>query len=373
MSSLLKSMRRSFASVTAGMALATGIGVAQAGPILQTLPQSASALPEACSPLNDGSPLVRSPFDKAIRDTLKHLQAYSRLPALLEDAKKAGMEIKGLCPDFSNPAEGMVNYDPENKVILINIANPASKVPAPMNPETFDHFTDQGYISHTSEIIADLAQTAAKNKQNPLFKPEQDFDTLMLLGTLLSANAMAEKILFAVEAAGEDNRPGNVNHLYRQYPRLIGEVSDMHALALAAKMQNRTLTDQERDTFRNNLVALFLKDKNMRAAGAQMSLAQMASVTLHKMASDKKAGRPMTPLTHKAATESEITTLLSRYPGQQGLSEAVKNYHNYWRAQPDDPAAELREHVPKLPEYVRDEIAKQGFKPQPQPRLRFNF
>lgn len=372
MSSLLKSLRCSFASVTAGVALAAGIGTAQAGPIFTT-PGFEGALPQQCSPLDDGSPIIRGPFDKTVRDTLKNLQAYSRLPALLEDAKRAGMEIKGVCPNFDNPANGMVGYDPQTKALLINMADPSSESPAPMNAETVDAFTEMGYLSFTSEIISELAQATAKDKQNPLFKPTQDFDTLMLLGTTLTANAMAEKILFAVEAAGEDNRLSEVNHLYRKYPRLIGEISDMHALALAAKTQNRTLTDQERNTFRNNILAVFLKDKTMRTMSAQMSLAQMANVTLQKMVMDKQAGRPMTPLTHSAATESDIANLLSRYPGNQAQSLAVKTYKEYWRSQPDDPAAELREHVPKLPEYARDEIEKQGNTLKPQPQLRFNF
>lgn len=372
MSSLL-SLRRSFASVTAGLALAIGVNAAHAGPILQTLPGMSDTLPQHCSPLDDSSPLVRSPFDGVVRQTLKDLTSYSRLPALLEDAKKAGMEVKAICPDFSNPAEGMVKYDEKTKAILINVADPTSQHPAAMSEEKIKFATEQGFLSYSGEIILNLATVAAQNAQNPLFKAEQDFDTVMLLTTAMITNALAERLLFSAEAAGEDQRSGDINYIYRQYPKLIGEVSDLHALALAAKLQNRGLTEAERDGFRNALLAKFLKDPTMRASSAQMAFSQIGAITADKMLEDKKAGRPMTDVERKPATASDITNLLDRYPGQQGLSEAVINYSHYWRSQTQDPANQFKQKLTELPGYIREKIEQHSQIPQTKPRPQFNF
>ncbi|QQG36991.1 MAG: hypothetical protein HYS17_04275 [Micavibrio aeruginosavorus] len=374
MSSLLRSLRRPFASVAVGMALAVGINTAQAGPVfLNGLPGMPKALPEHCSPLDDASPIIRSEFDGVVRQTLKDLKAYSRFPTLLEDARKAGIKVEAICPDFRDPSKGMATYNEEYKAIMINVADPTSEAPAAMHPEKIKFMTEQGYLSYTGEIISDLAMMTAANPQNPLFKPGHDFDTAMLLTTAMIANSMAEKLLFAAEAAAEDGRSNDINNLYRKFPRLIGEVSDLHALALAAKAQNRSLTDEERDGFRNVLLAKFLKDPIVRASSAQMALEQIGQLTGEKMVNDRKAGRPMTDVEHKPATEVEITNLLDRYPGQQGLSEAVKNYHSFWRTQQEDPATQFRQKLTLLPDYIRQQIEQRSRMPQAKPGLQFQF
>ena len=155
-------------------------------------------------------------------------------------------------------------------------------------------------------------------------------------------------------------------------------LSDYHAQAIAAKKQNRDLSDAERHAFRDKIVSLMLKDPDIRLTLTKMMAQAAAQDNLNKLVSDIEAGKAFTPVERKSFDEGHVKSKLSRFPGHAAENADVKNYKDFWqqqRAADKDPLAAGEEYLNALIKELKDneEAIKQQLQnsngPKPQLQL----
>lgn len=343
MSALSQYARRSFAGAAAAVALASGISApVQAQSHNQR--QLGPAFHESCVPFESNPARAKSTYDEPLQLLINQLKDYSGWPAVRQRMKEARLDLDGLCPAVRTPPP--IVPIPMQKGFAVNVIDPSTK--RPIDPQKFSTLIKEGNYSISGAAINMFTSLSLNSKT--LFTSDQDFNTAILLFTAIAAASTSENILLSVEAAAEDHRNGDLDFAYIIMPKLATEISDIHAQALVAKGQNRTLTQAERDGFRQIVFSRMLKDSDTRTNAAQQIFAGLAN----KLIEEARAGKPVALPALLPFSLQVITEKLKPFPGNLANAEVVKDYKSYWDARPEEDALKaIEKMLPNLPESAR--------------------
>ncbi len=329
-------LRRSFAGAAATVALAAGMSTAADAP--QT-PQFGATLHKSCMPFEDAA-AGRTPqkYDEPLGLMIKSLKSYSGWDEIRTRMKNEELHFDGLCTSTQTPPP--ITPLPAMRGIAVNVLDPQTGTA--IDPEKFTGYLNNGDLDYITEATLNFANTSPYVfGREPLFAQDQDFQTVLLLETVLKANATADSIIMAAENAVENNRNAMLEEFYADMPAQVAEISDLHAKVIVAQKQNRDLTEDERNQFRRNIVTLTLQSPIVRADIAQSRGPDIARYIASKMSDDAKHGRPLTAPVFKAYSQDEIAQKLKRFPGNLADLDAVKNYKAYWESRKDEDGAFL--------------------------------
>ncbi|MFN3828112.1 MAG: hypothetical protein ACK4NR_10875 [Micavibrio sp.] len=367
MSSLIQRARRSFTAVAAGTTLAVAVGLAQAqaAPIYQFI-QPPEGLPDNCLPFNKTKTLPAGPYNKVLEKVKAQLENYSGFKKIFDGAKAGGMNVEGLCVAPLPLTGGLTPFHERSRAFIINVQSPyTNDRPAPMKPEDVMEIIEGGTASYAASILAQLQAQSLASPSSPLYDLRHDFETLTLINTLVAAHAIAENILFAAEAAGDDKDNGSISYIYNVMPTRVQEISDLHAKALVAKAEGRSLTQAERDSFRMTITEIMMKDPQTRAKSAQASASLIGALTEDKLKNDIANGQPLAlPVSepYSAGKAKETTSALGN---SAQLGRAIDSYKAYWDARAaEDPAQTYKQQLQELQQSMLDQ-ARQYLRQQP--------
>ncbi len=375
--SLSPVFRRALAGAAASVAFVTGAPVAQAqAPTAQNAQRAmfAATLNEVCIPFSNTQRREKR-YDEPLGLLADKIKSFSGWAEIEAGMKASGQAFEGLCPSTTAPAA--VVPTPGIRGFAVNVLDPNTG--RGIDPDIFTESVKGGYLDEIADrVIVIGSALSTENVNDPLVESDRDFDTLILLNTVKIAQNQATVISLAIEKAVKDDNGHELKRLYEGSPTRVALLSDYHAQAIAAKKQNRDLSDAERHAFRDKIVSLMLKDPDIRLTLTKMMAQAAAQDNLNKLVSDIEAGKAFTPVERKSFDEGHVKSKLSRFPGNAAENADVKNYKDFWqqqRAADKDPLAAGEEYLKALIKELKDneEAIKQQLQnsngPKPQLQL----
>ena len=333
-------IRPSFSGAAASLALA--VGMAATVPAHAQFKSQVPEFPESCVPFDGDQSRRKYQYDETLSMLIKNLKAYSGWENIRNQMKATNTQLEGLCPSLTVPAP--VADIPHAKAFAINVKNP--RTDKPIDPKQFKSMIEEGDYTVTGALLTMISAHTMNPKSNPLIAEDHDLNASVVLLTALQSNAASEFILAAAEAGSKESRLGDLNFAYSIFPRLAAEISDIHALALAAKSQNRELNESERTKFRQTIFTLMLQDGGIRAQSAQGAFKQIGENLVQKALENKPVALPA----FKPFSTLGITDKLQRFPGNLIEAPGLKTYKSYWEDHPNDDAVKnLENALPELP------------------------
>lgn len=351
MSRFAQYVRQSFSGAAATVALAAGMAAAPAqAQFKHQVPQ----LHPTCVTFNNHVARPSQQYDVPLVILAQRITSYSGWAALQDRMKAAGHDLQGLCPNLRTPPP--VVPAPLVKGFAVNIMDPSTR--GPVNPEIFTKLAKAGALDNIVDtVIQQATSLSLTNENDPLFPDDQDVNARILLSTVLKIYVQTESLFAAIESAVEDKNTTVLKITYAENPELIADISDLHAQAIVAHAQKRTLSEDEKIQFRNKMLTNHLQDPDVRAFMAASVGETMANAAKIKMIEDAGNGRTVTAPVYKPFDNQDIASKLARFPGNVANLDAVKNYKSYWdaeKAKGQDPVSELEDFLSKLPEMAQD-------------------
>lgn len=342
MSSAPSSPRRSLSSLASGLALSfMFVGYAQ----------GEAAFPAKCDSFNATSPVRKNPFSDVSQLTIKQLKDYSGWNKLLEGAKRGGVTLEGICPlQMRAPNQPIVDIDTDANSIDITIF-PVERNDKKSPLQILTENIRDDKLSYAGPIISRMALLQGNLPDDDFVNGTEGFHNLILLNTALPAYTISEAVLFAVEAAAEDGRKLEINAMYRSSPLMVQEINDIHAKALVAKAQNRSLSETERADFHKKVMRVLIESTDARMSAAQVSVGVMAA----RMAEDIMEGKNPTAPSHALNSEL-LTQKISRLIGDQAAADVVNTYKTLWSNKSDDPVKPVEAELSRLPDIARKQV-----------------
>ena len=375
--SLSPVFRRALAGAAASVAFVTGAPVAQAqAPTAQNAQRAmfAATLNDVCIPFSNTQRRTKR-YDEPLGLLADKIKSFSGWAEIEAGMKASGQAFEGLCPSTS--VQVAVAPVPGIRGFAVNVLDPSTG--RGVDPAIFTESVKGGYLDEIADRVIVIGNAlSTENVNDPLVESDRDFDTLILLNTVKIAQNQATVISLAVEKAVKDDSGDELKKLYEGSPTRVALLSDYHAQAIAAKKQNRDLSDAERHAFRDKIVSLMLKDPDIRLTLTKMMAQAAAQDNLNKLVSDIEAGKAFTPVERKSFDEGHVKSKLSRFPGNAAENADVKNYKDFWqqqRAADKDPLAAGEEYLNALIKELKDneEAIKQQLQnsngPKPQLQL----
>ncbi len=357
--SLSPVFRRALAGAAASIAFVTGAPVSQAqAPTAQNAQRAmfAATLHEVCIPFSNTKRREKR-YDEPLgllADKIKNFSGWAEIEAGM---KASGQAFEGLCPSTTAPSA--VVPTPAIRGFAVNVLDPDTG--RGVDPAYFSEGVKGGHLDEIADrVIIISSALSTENVNDPLVESDRDFDTLILLNTVKIAQNQATVISLAIEKAVKDDKGEELKRVYEGSPTRIAMISDYHAQVIAAKKQNRDVSDAERHAFRDKIIGLMLKDPDMRLSMTKMMTQAIAQDNLNKMVSDLEAGKSFTPVERKSFDTDHVQSKLSRFPGNVAAHADVKNYKDFWqqqRAANQDPLAAGEEYLNSLLKQLKDNEA----------------
>ncbi len=366
--------RRSFSGTAAAITLAAAMSGTAAAQT--SVPAPAAKLPNSCVAFDGDTSRRTQKYDEPLGMIVEQLKSWSGWPALRAQMKAAKIPLDGLCASTQAPA--MIIPMTSYHAFALNVIDAETR--QPIDPKKFVSLITEEKHRVTGSIVSHVSTLLVNPDTDPLFTPDQDLHTGIILRTALASNVLASGIMVAAEAAAEDKRTADLDSYYKSMPAHVAEINDFHALALLAKAQKRDISEEERNKFRNTIFTIMLKEPVVRARGAHAAFKDMAQFIASKIITDVSEERePVTPV-FTPFTPENIAEKLKRFPGNLAASEMVLSYKAYWAAHPQqDEAVIIQKALDSVPDQVMQQLMKDdeeevaptpGLRPGPGPGLR---
>ncbi len=357
--SLSFSFRRVMAGATASLALSTmaPFSSVQAQPATSASTSAfafafAPQLNNMCIAFNNTQRRTH-PFDEALSILADKATAYSGWAELRAGLNANKFYFDGICP--SKTAPKTVAPVPSLRGFAIRLSHPetgempsAAIVTAAMRKGAAEPLAEQ--------IIMNSAILSVTNISEMTETSDRDAETLALLSTLALAYTQANTITFAVETALKNEDSNALDNFYNNVPQHISDISDLHATAIAAQKQGRTLNAAERQEFRDKILGALLKNPSVRKYMAEAISNTTAQSYFAKAAADLRAGGSFTPPQRKAFDKAYLKDRLQKLPGNIGKHPDAQNYISYWqeqRARDQDPMVVFEQKLRELAQQIK--------------------
>jgi len=297
-------------------------------------------------------------YDQQLSTYAKELSEYSNWTALTTRLSAMGFKSNGVCA--YNHGEGApIILDGRTGTFDINLYKESPWGPQMQTPAELTATLD-ATLHYTIYNIMNT-NGLGRNIVNPKMAPE----SAAFIRTLIEANAHAEAILFTVERGMEQGKLADLaTVIYDNSPMFQDQISELYL-----KADTGTLTDADRQAFRESVVIALLKNADVRAGQYQMTGAAMQTLA--------QTGAPINDMFNVTPTDENIQKLLlARFGGEianmridgKPLSEG---YRTYWAAQQNDPGRAIGQQLDQLRAMIeqmhRQLRGPQGEQPQPAP------
>lgn len=355
--SLSPSFRRALAGVATSFAVIAGTASTQAQ-IKPTGTQEsphamfAATINEVCIPFSNTKRREKR-YDEPLGLLADKIKSFSGWAEIEAGMKASGQAFEGLCPSTTSPPP--VAPMPAIRGFAINLRDPQTG--RGVDPGLLTQAVKDGHLDmlvYKTVLLANNLSTDVLN--DPLIEPGNDLDTLILLNTVKIAQDQATTISLAVEQAVKEDKGEILKKLYESSPTRIALISDYHAQVIAAKKQNSDISNEARHTFRDKIMAIMLKDADMRLALGKLAAQAIFQDNAAKMLTDLEAEQTFTPLPVKEFNAERIKAKLSRFPGNIAGNDTVNTYKEFWqqqRAAGKDPLVAAEQYLDTLMEELK--------------------
>lgn len=325
----------------------------------------APALPEYCVRFDTNQTRNKYPYDKAMFQILRRLNAYSGWPDIVMKAK-IHLGIEGLCPD--NTTDQLIELNPENGSVAVGITDKNSG--KNINPDmlAFMIYADQHPV--TGMIVGNLTGLSSQFDGSFGEDDNESLNDYIVQMTAVRATIVSEEILLGAEMSSYYKEHGDLEFNMGRFSQLQNEIFILTFQSAAAATEKRRLSEEEKMTFRQAVFSSLLKNADLRTNFIKSWTQDHYNEMEDRAVKGLEVKTPIVQL----FSFDEVKAKLARFPGNLAQTEFLRaEYETYWQSRAtQDPTPFFMQILKIKSDSVNAAHRKSTTKSDPPPNLELN-